>query len=115
MAPPTHLPGPFSAEHATRGIRGAIQVAFPTNVVDNGDMTSKVQEIADQVRSLPKPQREELLSWLAEFELNEADEWDQKIDRDAADGGRLDQMLQRVRQDITEGRTRPLDEVLGDS
>lgn len=98
-----------------RGREAIPAVAFPTAATDNGSMTTKVQEIAEQVRALPKPQREEFLSWLAEFELSEADDWDAEIDRDVRPGGRLDQMLQRVRADVAEGRTRSLDEVLGDS
>jgi len=78
-------------------------------------MTSTVEKIAAQIEALPEKELEELLSWLADFESTHADEWDKEIERDAQPGGRLDAVLKRVRQDIAEGRTKPLDEVLHDS
>ena len=78
-------------------------------------MTSAVEQIAAQIEALPEKELEELLSWLADFESTHADEWDKEIERDAQPGGRLDAVLKRVRQDIAEGRTKPLDEVLHDS
>ena len=36
---------------------------------DNNCMTTRVQQIADQVRALPAAERDELLSWLAAFEF----------------------------------------------
>ncbi|MBM4043160.1 MAG: hypothetical protein FJ290_32130 [Planctomycetes bacterium] len=78
-------------------------------------MTTKVQTIADQVRALPQREREEFLSWLGEFELEHNDEWDDELARDARPGGRPERVLKRVRGDIAEGRTRPLDEILDNS
>ena len=75
-------------------------------------MTTRVQHIAEQVRALPVEEREEFLSWLAEFELGQADPWDEEIARDSARTGRMSQLLDRVRRNIAEGRTKPLDEVL---
>lgn len=75
-------------------------------------MTTRVQQIADQVKALPVNEREELLSWLAEFELGQADAWDEEIARDSQPGGRMQQVLDRARRDIADGRTRPLDEVI---
>ena len=78
-------------------------------------MTTKVENIAEQVRALPQREREEFLSWLADFELEHSDDWDSEIARDAQPGGRLEQVLKRVRRDIAAGRTRPLDEILDNS
>ena len=75
-------------------------------------MTSRVEQIAEQVKSLPVSEREELLSWLAEFELDQADPWDAEIARDAQPGGRMQRVLDHVRRDIAEGRTKPLDQVI---
>jgi hypothetical protein len=78
-------------------------------------MTAKVQKIVEQVKALPEGEREEFLSWLADYEVEHADEWDRAIARDSAPGGRLERVLERVHKDIAEGRTKPLDEVLDDS
>lgn len=78
-------------------------------------MTRNVEKIVEQVKGLPQEELDEFLSWLAEYELEQADEWDKEIERDARPGGRLDSVLKRVRQDIAEGRTKPLDEVIDNS
>jgi hypothetical protein len=75
-------------------------------------MTTRVQHIVDQVRGLPLEEREEFLSWLAEFEMGQSDAWDDEIARDSQPEGRMRQVLERARRDIAEGRTKPLDEVL---
>lgn len=75
-------------------------------------MTTRVEQIAEQVKSLPVSEREELLSWLADFELGQADSWDAKVARDSQSGGRMQRVLDRVRRDIAEGRTKPLDEAI---
>lgn len=80
-----------------------------------GMMTTRVQQIADQVKSLPDQEREEFLSWLADCQLQQSDAWDEAIANDAKPGGRLNSVLDRARRDIDDERTRPLDEVLGDS
>jgi hypothetical protein len=78
-------------------------------------MTAKVERIAEQVKALPDDEREEFLSWLADFEIERRDDWDEEIARDSQPGGRLERVLERVRKDIAEGRTKPLDEVLDNS
>lgn len=78
-------------------------------------MTENVQKLAEQVKVLPEEERDEFLSWLAEFELEHADEWDNEIERDSQPGGRLDPTLKRVREDIADGRVKPLDEVINNS
>ena len=79
---------------------------------DNASMTSRVEQIAEQVKSLPLSEREELLAWLADFELGQVDAWDEEIARDSQPGGRMERVIDRVRRDIAEGRTKPLGEVI---
>lgn len=78
-------------------------------------MTAKVDKIAEQVKALPEKEMDEFLSWLAAYEVGRADEWDKEMARDSEPGGRLHSVLDRVRKDIAEGRTKPLDEVLDNS
>jgi hypothetical protein len=75
-------------------------------------MTTKVQQIAEQVRALPQQEMDEFLSWLADYEAGRADQWDEEIARDSQPAGRLQKVLDRVKRDIAEGRTKPLDEIL---
>lgn len=78
-------------------------------------MTAKVEKIAEQVKALPEEEREEFLSWLAEFELERSDQWDKELARDSQPAGRLEHVLKRARRDIAEGRTKPLDDILDNS
>jgi len=78
-------------------------------------MTRRVEKIAEQVKALPEKELDEFLSWLADYEVGHADEWDKEIARDSEPGGRLEGVLDRVRKDIGAGRTKPLDEILDDS
>ena len=78
-------------------------------------MTAKVERLAEQVKALPEGEREEFLSWLADFEIEHSDDWDIEIARDSQPGGRLEHVLGRVRKDIAEGRTKALDEVIDNS
>ncbi len=82
---------------------------------NGGAMTAKVEKIAEQVKALPEKELDEFLSWLADYEAGHADEWDKEMARDSEPGGRLQGVLDRVRKDIAEGRTKPLDEVLDNS
>ncbi len=75
-------------------------------------MTANVKKIAEQVTALPENEREEFLSWLADFEAERHDEWDKELARDSKPGGRIEVLLRRVRNDIAEERTRSLDEIL---
>ncbi len=52
-------------------------------------MTTAVEKIVDEVKSLPKAELDEFLTWLAEYELQQSDEWDKEIHRDCQPGGRL--------------------------
>ena len=75
-------------------------------------MKTRVDQIAEQVKSLLLSEREELLAWLADFELGQVDAWDEKIARDSQPGGRMQRVIDRVRGDIAQGRTKPLGEVI---
>jgi hypothetical protein len=75
-------------------------------------MTTRVEQIAEQVKSLPISEREELLAWLADFELGQVDAWDEEVARDSQPGGRMQRVIDRVRCDIAGGRTKPLGEVI---
>jgi hypothetical protein len=75
-------------------------------------MSETVEKIADQVKQLPRRELDELLTWLADYEASQTDDWDREIEEDAQPGGRLEEVLQRVRADIAQGRTKPLDQIL---
>ena len=78
-------------------------------------MTTKVQKIAEQVKALPDKEFDEFLSWLADYQMEHFDPWDEELAHDSQAGGRLDSVLNRVRDDIAAGRTKPLDQVIHDS
>ena len=78
-------------------------------------MTENVEKIAEQVKALPEQDMDEFLSWLADYQMECADEWDKELERDSKPGGALDSVLKRVRADIASGRTKPLDEITDNS
>jgi len=75
-------------------------------------MTRTVEKIAAEVSALPDAELDELLAWLADFESQRMDAWDKEIAADSLPGGRLQGLLDRAKDDIAAGRTKPLDEVL---
>jgi len=75
-------------------------------------MTSTVEKIVGAVKSLPDAELDELLGWLADFEAERMDAWDTEIAADSKLGGRLQGLLDRVKEDIATGKTKPLNEVL---
>ena len=78
-------------------------------------MTVTVEKIVNDVKSLRKQELDEFLTWLGDYELEQFDDWDEEIQRDSQPGGRLQAVLDRVREDISAGRTKPLDNVLNNS
>jgi hypothetical protein len=78
-------------------------------------MRASVKKITEQIKALPEGESDEFLSWLEEYEMGHADEWDKEIERDSQDGEPLSSVLNRVRTDIASGKTKPLDEVLDNS
>ena len=72
---------------------------------------STVGEIIEAVNKLPEREKSEFLERLADVDFDDA--WDRHIEADAK-AGRLDPLWQEAMEDIKAGRTKPLDEVLGD-
>jgi len=71
-------------------------------------MTKAVEKVAAEVSALPEKELDELLAWLAEFESQRTDAWDQAIAADSSPGGRLQGVLDRAKEDVAAGRTKPL-------
>ena len=69
-------------------------------------MTATVEKVAAQIKALSEREFEAFLSWLADYEMEQADEWDRELERDSQAEGRLDSVLNRVRADIAAGRTK---------
>ena len=78
-------------------------------------MTLAVEKIANEVKLLQRQELDEFLAWLADYELEQFDEWDEEVHRDSQPGGRLQIVLDRVRDDISAGRTKSLDEIINNS
>jgi len=78
-------------------------------------MTLAVERIANEVKLLQRQELDEFLTWLADYELEQLDEWDEEIHNDSQAGGRLQVVLDRVRNDISAGRTKSLDEIINNS
>jgi hypothetical protein len=72
---------------------------------------STVSEIIEAVKKLPEQDKSEFLERLAEVDFDDA--WDRQIEADAK-AGRLDHLWSEAMEDIKAGRTKPLDDVLGD-
>ncbi len=49
-------------------------------------MTAAVEKIAAEVKSLPKAELDEFLAWLAEYELQQPDQWDEEMESRLAAG-----------------------------
>lgn len=75
-------------------------------------MTQTVEKIAREVKTLPAEELDEFLGWLADFEAERMDAWDKELVADCQPGGRLQGLLDRAKEDIAAGKTKPLDEVL---
>jgi hypothetical protein len=74
-------------------------------------LMSTVFEIIEAIRQLGDADKAEFLTRLTEIDFDEA--WDRQIELDAK-AGRLDHLWEQARNDIKNGRTKPLDEVLND-
>jgi hypothetical protein len=70
-------------------------------------MTARIQKIVNQVKALSEKERDELFSRLAEYEFQLADEWGEETAGDSQPGGRLEDVLDRVRRDILGCSRRP--------
>ena len=70
-----------------------------------------VAEILQELPKLSVADRDEVRRRLAELE---DDAWDRQIEADA-NAGKLDKLWAEALDDIKAGRTKPLDEVIGDA
>ena len=70
-----------------------------------------VAEILQELPKLSVAERDEVRRRLAELE---DDAWDRQIEADA-NAGKLDKLWAEALDDIKAGRTKPLDEVIGDA
>ena len=64
-----------------------------------------VEHIADQVMALPPSERARLVDWFFDQELGH-DSWDEQIAKDSQPGGRLEEILSKVRRDIEAKQTK---------
>ena len=71
---------------------------------------STVPEIIDAVKRLNEEQKNLFLAKLAEVDFDDA--WDRQMEADAK-AGRLDFLWKEAPQEISAGKTRPLDVLLG--
>jgi hypothetical protein len=69
-----------------------------------GGTVSRVQEIAEQVRALPKAELRELLAWLDEYEDRT---WDKRFSAEVA-AGKWDTLAEKALRDHKEGNSTPL-------
>ena len=72
---------------------------------------STVQEIEAAIEKLPNA---EFLTLIDRLRERHADLWDRQIEDDAK-AGRLDFLVREAQADLQRGKTKPLDEILGDS
>ncbi len=74
-------------------------------------MSATVEKILEDVRTLSPGEREELWQRVAETEAATLDDWEKEMERDS-NSGELDHLLAELREDISAGRVKPLDEFL---
>jgi hypothetical protein len=63
-----------------------------------------VEQLEKAITNLPRDEFARLAAWFAEYE---AEQWDRQIEEDQR-AGRLDHVIQRARDDIAAGRSKPL-------
>lgn len=66
-----------------------------------------VEAIKNAIATLPLEERHCLASWLNELGY---DEWDKQMVKDFSQGGRRMTLLEKVKREIAEGKTIPLQE-----
>jgi hypothetical protein len=76
-------------------------------------VSATVEKILQDVRTLSAEQREELWKRVAAEEAGNLDEWEKQIERDS-NAGKLDHLLNELKEDIAAGRVKPLDEVINE-
>jgi predicted alpha/beta hydrolase family esterase len=65
-----------------------------------------VEAIKAAIGQLTEPERPELADW---FEQLEEDAWDAEMERDFSAGGRGQHLVEKVNQEIGQGKFTPLD------
>jgi hypothetical protein len=68
-----------------------------------------LETIKEAIKHLPEEDRRTLAGW---FEDLEEAAWDADLKRDFATGGRGERLVEEIRREISEGKARPLEEVL---
>jgi len=68
-------------------------------------MGSSLEVIKDAIGALPERDRIELAAWL---NLNSMDAWDKKMHDDFSPGGSAHHLVEKVRDDIRQGRFMPM-------
>jgi hypothetical protein len=63
-----------------------------------------VEDIEFAIAKLPPDQFARFAAWFAEYQ---AEQWDRQIEQDLR-SGRLDSVIQKAREDIAAGRSKPL-------
>ena len=70
-----------------------------------------VEAIKDAITSLSEDDRHSLAAWLNE---NEYDAWDKQMVADFSEGGRRSALVERVKRQVAEGQSRPMQEAFAD-
>ena len=68
-----------------------------------------LESIKEAIKHLPDEERRELAGW---FEGMEEAAWDEEIERDFALGGKGEPLAIEIQREISEGKSRPLEEGL---
>jgi hypothetical protein len=89
------------------------ELAFDSLCTQNSGVSAMVEKILQDVRTLSAEQREELWKRVAAEEASNLDEWEKQIERDS-NAGKLDHLLNELKEDIAAGRVKPLDEVINE-
>ena len=69
-----------------------------------GEEEVNLSEIQHAIEGLPPEEQQALAAWMAERDRTQ---WDAELERDFAPGGAGTELLERVKRDVREGRSRP--------
>ena len=76
-------------------------------------MSATIEKILKEVKSLSSEERNEFWERVAAEEAKRLDEWEKQVERDS-NAGKLDHLLDELKEDIKAGRVKPLDEVINE-
>ena len=71
---------------------------------------TKIEKIKQEIRRLTPAELAAFRDW---FHSYDADAWDQQIERDI-DAGKLDRLAEEARADCVAGKSKPLEDALGE-